>query len=537
MEKHANYRDDDRAILIALFRYGVIAPLLDQETFAPGEVLALVRQIASVKHHLPGKGPVRVAERTVFAWLASYRQGGVEALRPRRRKDHGTSRVIDEATLVRAIQLRKEGDHRWTSTLIDTMRREGTLTDKVPHRATLDRHLARRGASRRLMRVLGAKRTVKLCFENFGDLWVGDYHHGPLVLAPNGKPTVAKLGAFIDHATRFPLADRYYLTEDTTSLRDTLLRALLTWGKPKKVYVDNGAVYRADQLAYSLDRIKTRLIHSRPYYSQGRGVIEKWWQVADQFEHEVRLRDELLTLHDLNVFWEAYREERYCAAVHSELGKSPREAILGLKPQPIDPDVARELFLVSADRLVNKRDATVSVEARRFVCDPVLRGRKVQVRYDPRDLASVLILVDGKRFGRAFPQIPGETPEPHPTDEPKRIAQSVDYLALLRRDFDQKLLEQAKPLAYAHLELDPRFTLEDFSRIVRELAGLDDNTATRRELVTFWEQYGPLPEALVRTGTEHAIRMQGRDRHPRIYLHAIRTLVLAHWRGPGKEPS
>lgn len=188
-----------------------------------------------------------------------------------------------------------------------------------------------------------------------------------------------------------------------------------------------------------------------------------------------------------------------------------------------------------ADRVVGKRDATVSVEARRFTCDPVLRGRKVQVRYDPRHLESVLIFVDGKRFGQAFPRILGESPEPHPADEPERIAQSVDYLQLLRRDFDTKLLEHAKPLAYANLQLDPCFTVEDFVRIVCDLSGIDANPATRRELLTFWDQFGPLPEALVRTGTEHAIRMQGRNRHSRIYLHAIRTLVLAHWRGPGSN--
>lgn len=31
MEKEPRYRDDERAILIALFRYGVIAPLAEQD--------------------------------------------------------------------------------------------------------------------------------------------------------------------------------------------------------------------------------------------------------------------------------------------------------------------------------------------------------------------------------------------------------------------------------------------------------------------------------------------------------------------------
>lgn len=536
MENEPIRREDEAALQIALFRYGVIGPLVEQETFAPGEVSEIVRQIAERTHYLPGKGPICVRERTIYHWMASYRTGGIEALRPRRRKDLGTSRVLEQATIERAIQLRKENNERWTSTLLDIIKREGTLEGKsIPHRATLDRQLDKRGASRRRMGVLATKRTIKMQFENFGDLWVGDYHHGPLVLGPDGKATTAKLGAFIDHATRYVVADRYYLSEKIGTLRDTLLRALLKWGRPKKVYVDNGSVYKADQLAYSLATVKTQLIHSRAYYSQGRGVIERWWQVVHGFESEVDQREELLTIHELNRLWEAYRELRYCEAVHSEIGKSPNEAIRGVAPAPIDPAVAHELFLVKADRKVNRKDATVSVEGRRFLCDAFLRGREVQVRYDPNDLSSVLVFHEGKRVQKALPQVANATPDPHPKEPQEKVAQSVDYLALLRADFDRKLIEHAKPLAYADLRVDPGFDLEAYLDTVSKLAGLKLGASARQELTDFWKMYGPLPEELVRIGAEHAVRLGGRGRHAQIYLHAIRTLVLAHWRGPGKE--
>jgi len=531
----SQYRDDDRAILIALFRYGVIAPLIEQEDFASGEVSALVREIAETTHHLPGKGVVCVRERTIYTWLAAYRSGGIEALRPRRRNDRGISRILTEELIDRAVQLRKEGPERWTSTLIDILTREGALGGKtIPHRATLDRHLASRGASRRQIGILATKRTIKMRFESFGDLWVGDYHHGPLVLGPDGKPRTSKLGAFIDHCTRYPVADRYYLAEDLPTLRDTMLRAFLKWGLAKVIYVDRGSVYRSDQLAYSLKTIGSHLVHSRAYYSQGRGVIERWWQEADQFEAEVRRLDALLTIHELNNRWEAYREIRYCQEVHSALGKTPAEAVADVAPKPLDPEIARELFLVREDRKVDRKDACVSVLAQRFVCDSALRGRKVQVRFDPADLSSVLIFADGRRIQKALPQVPGERPEPHP-QPPEKLSQSVDYLALLRRDFDQKLLEQARPLAYAQLDTDPAFTRELFVEIVCQLAGLRQRPGICREIETFWDMYGPLPEDLVRIGVEHAIRLSARGRHPQVYLHAIRTLVLAHWRGPGKE--
>jgi len=534
-ESQSQRRDDEQAILLALFRYGVIAPLLEREDFARGEKTALVRDLAAQTHHLPGRGPVQVKERTIWAWLRSYRGGGIEALRPRWRKDKGTSRVLDEAVLQRAVQLRQENPKRWTSTLLDILEREKTLAGKpVPHRATLDRHLARRGASRRLMRVLGGKRTIKMKFENFGDLWVGDYHHGPVILGPDGKPTTSKLGALIDHTTRYPVADRYYPSETIATMRDTTMRALLRWGPAKKVYVDRGSVYRAEQLAYSLKRIECDLIHSRAYYSQGRGVIERWWQVILQFEAEVRLRDELPTLHELNRLWEAYRDLRYCQAVHSELGRTPGEAIAEVTPKPIDPELARELFLIREERQVDRKDACVPVLGRRFLCDSFLRGRKVDVRFNPNDLSSVIIFSEGRRIQKALPQQYNDPPEPHP-EPAEKAAQSVDYLALIRRDYDQALLEHARPLAYARLSCKPDFDGQRFVVVVKDLAGLRLRPADRKDLERFWEQYRPIPEEIVRIAVEHAVRLHGRGRHRQVYLHAIRTLVLAHWRNPDEN--
>lgn len=535
MSQDGPKRDDEQGMMLALFRYAVIAPIVEADELAYGQTRELIEALSAQSHFLPGKGPVVVKERTVYEWLRRYRQGGLDALLPRVRKDKGKGRVVDEQVVARAIELRKENPQRWTSTLLDIMQREGTFDGKVvPHRSTLDRHLARRGMSRRQIHVLGAKRTIKMRFDHFGDLWVGDYHHGPVILGPNGKPTTAKLAAFIDHATRYPVADRYYLAEDIATLRDCLYRALLAWGAPRKAYVDRGSVYRCEQLAYSLDRIHTKLIHSRAYYSQGRGVIERWWQTVRAFESEVRLREELLTLHELNRLWEAYRELRYCQKIHCELGTTPKEAISEVIPRAIDPQVARELFLVRADRTVHKKDGCVSVEGIRYLCDSSLRGQKLQVRYDPNDLSCVLIFREGKRLQKAFPQQPNAEPEPHPQPvEPP--TQSVDYLALLREDFDRQLLQHVRPLAYCQLEVHPEFDLDRFVQVICQLAGLSLRPIGHKELAAFWDTFGPLPEEIVRIGAEHAVRLHGRGRHLRVYLHAIRTLVLAHWQNPTKE--
>ena len=98
----------------------------------------------------------------------------------------------------------------------------------------------------------------------------------------------------------------------------------------------------------------------------------------------------------LNRLWEAFRTRRYLAVIHSELGHTPTQAIAKVVPQPLEPTVARELFLVRAVREVHKKDGCVSVDGQRFLCDASLRGRKVTVRDDP--------LSDARATGPAAPR-------------------------------------------------------------------------------------------------------------------------------------
>jgi putative transposase len=532
------WREDEPAIEIALFRYGIIAPILELEPALalPGQVGALVREIVERPHYLPSRGRVTVSPRTVFSWLVAFRRYGIEGLRPTWRQDRGQRRVLSDKVIDRAIDLRKENPRRKTRYLIDIMAREGTLTGEPSfHRATLDRHLFFRGASRRQMKVLGEPPTIKMEFESFGDLWVGDYHHGPPVLAPDGTVVTAKIGAFLDHKTRYPVADRYYASEVLDTLRDGLLRALLRWGPPKVVYVDRGAVYRSNQLSYTLKRLHVKLVHSRAYYSKGRGVIERWWQLLKDFESEVVRLGRLLTIHELNTLWEAFRETHYCHQVHSEIGCTPAQAMAPVTPRGLDPELARELFLVREKRQVHRETSCVSVKKREFLCEGSLRQQWVDVRFDPNDLSSVLIFKDDRRLQRAFPRLINAPPQKRA--EPEPVAASVDYLALVRADYDRELLEHARPLAYAKLQVEASFDEEAFVAIIVSLAGLALRPVEKREIITFWKSFGPLPESLVRIGVEHAVRLHGRRRHVRIYLTAIRTLVLAHWRGPNhKEP-
>ncbi len=96
--------------------------------------------------------------------------------------------------------------------------------------------------------------------------------------------------------------------------------------------------------------------------------------------------------------------------------------------------------------------------------------RKVTLRYDPRDLSSVRVFVDGVFRQRALPQPIGKTgddatPPPSPPPGPK-----TDYLGMVRADYDRRLVESVRPVAYADLgALDPGFDESRFFTVVADL--------------------------------------------------------------------
>lgn len=78
--------------------------------------------------------------------------------------------------------------------------------------------------------------------------------------------------------------------------------------------------------------------------------------------------------------------------VHSEIGRTPAEAIAEVERYPLDPEVAKDLFLVEERRKVDKKDRCVQVMGGKFLCESFLRDQWVRVRYDPNDLPQKAVM-------------------------------------------------------------------------------------------------------------------------------------------------
>ena len=79
---------DNKAEQIALFRYGLIAPLV-LETLPRGELTRRALEIASRSYLIPYSSRRQVSADTLLEWTLSYRRNGLAALAPKARNDRG----------------------------------------------------------------------------------------------------------------------------------------------------------------------------------------------------------------------------------------------------------------------------------------------------------------------------------------------------------------------------------------------------------------------------------------------------------------
>lgn len=521
--------DEERRLQTASFRYRVIADAAESTL----GVTAAIEQAAARSYVDPTGCEATFEARTLWRYLQAYRQGGLKALSPARRQDCGQLRTVSEELLKLAVGLRRENDERPTKTIIDILERKRWVAPGSLKRSTLDRHLARLGESRRQRRRLGKKTYRKILTEAPFELVIADFHHGPYVrVGGEDKARRALLLAFIDHFSRYIIEGRYYLHEDFAALRFGLRLVLLIYGLFVRLYIDNGPSFQSARLhgACQHEALDIEVVHSKPYVSEGRGVCERFNRTCkEQFESEARGRDELMSLDELNGYFEAWLAERYHRDTHSELGQSPAERFRSvapkLRPAP-DPALLDELLRLRKKRTVHKKWSTVEFDRVRYLVDPVLRGRKVQALYDPFDPSYLLIEYDGRVIERAYPQRPGEQPPPLPPSSPSPDTDRADYLELLRADHEARLRAELSALRLQPLPPQPELSLVDFVAQLEHCRGGVLSDAERSAVSACFRKMRPLEPEAARGALEGVVRRQGHGLHVRVYLDALQTQLV-----------
>ena len=100
--------NDEQRRDIALFRYGIIAPIISEITNTTKNRKEFFRNAAKLTYTNPRGEDTKVCAGTIERWFYTYLKGGFDALIPKRRTDTGQPRKMDDDIKQQIIFLKKE---------------------------------------------------------------------------------------------------------------------------------------------------------------------------------------------------------------------------------------------------------------------------------------------------------------------------------------------------------------------------------------------------------------------------------------------
>jgi transposase InsO family protein len=443
--------DDAARKKMALWRLGVLGPLISAR-LEHGDRRAYFEQAAGRTHEMPDGRRVTLSPRTIESWFYEYRDGGFEALFPRRRNDRGKSRAVTAEVAELVLRCKREKPRRSIRRIIRMLERARVVRAGELTRSSVHRLLLSHGASQRPRRGPSAERRSFL-HAHAGDLWVGDaLHLRERVIAPDGKLRKAYLLSQIDGATRYVPHSFFALSEGAAEQEHGLKQGIAKHGPPRTYYVDLGSAYIAGSLVDICAELGIRLLHTGVQDCEAKGVIERWHRT---FREEVE--DELpagpLPLAELNAKHWAWLAVEYHARKHDTTGRAPREHFLAeaaqLRALPRNKNLD-EVFLHRVTRVVRK-DGTVRFGGGFLEVIPELCAKSVQLRFDPKDKeARPRVFVDDHfvcdtvpldRFRNATRTRKRNLGQPDPTAPPS----GLDPLALIEAEHYDRIRPVGTP--------------------------------------------------------------------------------------------
>jgi len=381
---------------IALFRYGLIAPLLNEQVESKQDYLA---EICSRVHQVPYYGPKEYTPKTITEWLRLYKKEGFDVLKPKLRADRGMSRSIPVELQEAIYELRQERRDLPVTMFYELLVQKALIKKCDFSYATVYRLLKKNdlvGKGRRK-----EPERKRFAYEKVNILWQVDASAGPyLQVGTKKRPTY--LLSFIDDCSRIIPAARFSFSENTEDLMSVFEEALLRRGIPRMVYADNGKIFRSDQFQLACASLGITLLHTKVRDAPAKGKIEKFFGTV-KLRFFPLLREKMpLDLDGLNTFFWQWLEQEYHRRRHSALEMSPLDKYLSQVSQVKmveDPASLKLLFLKRDYRKV-RHDGTISLHNHLFEVPPLYIGQKIELRYD-EELKDVLIFAEGQSAGKA----------------------------------------------------------------------------------------------------------------------------------------
>ncbi len=257
--------DDKQRLELALFRFSLIAPLVNGSLETPvGEYLD---QACSKTYDVPGLGKREFATRTLLHWRSLYQQYGLEGLKGKHRQDRGYFRRLSAEAQAFMTEVVRRNPRLTAAALYDELAQAKLLGSPPCSISTVQRFLRQVEIPQ-----TDEPERRRYTFAHANACWQSDVCVGPPL---SGRRKKTNLLAFLDDASRLFVHAAFFSEANNQAFESAFKAAVLKRGVPQRLYVDNGKIYHSRQIQMVCAHLGIVLCHATPYMPQGKGKIER----------------------------------------------------------------------------------------------------------------------------------------------------------------------------------------------------------------------------------------------------------------------
>lgn len=264
-------QDNPKASSEALFRFLVISKILSK--ILGGESRAnAVGAVASSRHPFFDGSLRKVSDRTLYRWLAAYRERGVGGLELGSRRRASFVSSLDPQ-LLDFLVTQKGKDHE--ASIPELLRQAGDRGLLRPgvsvHRSTVYRNLRRLGVSMARRKKAHDRDARRFAYPHRMDMVLCDGKHFRAGISRARRVALV----FLDDATRLGLHAVVGTSESRALFLRGLFELITRHGLMSTLYLDHGPGFIAEDTVEVVRNLEVPLIHGEVAYPEGHGKIER----------------------------------------------------------------------------------------------------------------------------------------------------------------------------------------------------------------------------------------------------------------------
>lgn len=376
----------------SLFRFSIIAPIING-THSFKSINEYLDFAASQNYNFNNKD-YKFSKSCIKNWYLSYKKHGITALQVNSRKDKNTSRRINDETIQKIYELREQYPHITGTAIYKILIKENYIDKNKVSLSTILRFIKNNNI--KSGQVCNIERRM-FEMQNVNDCWQADTSVGPYIKI-DGVKYKTYIIMFIDDKSRLIMGFDIFFNDNAVNMQYVFKNAIKTYGKPKRLFVDNGGPYDNKQLSLICASLGIELIHAKPYTPEAKAKQERLFRTIKDGWMRCTDWNSFNSLSDVKESLSIFLYNNYINKVHSVTKMTPNDRwhseynnIIFLDEEFID-----ECFLHRTINLVRK-DMTISFKNKYYEVPFKYIGKKVELRYDPTNINELYLYEDNKK--------------------------------------------------------------------------------------------------------------------------------------------